>query len=109
MKIETAPEDRLFREEVRDCLASDVPSGPRPLAGAQAAAFDRAWQRRQWEGGWAGIDWPKEHGGRGLGLTQQLIWLEEYARAGAPPPGNFLISLGHAGPTLIAKGSDAQK
>ena len=47
--------------------------------------YDLAWQRTQWEGGWAGIAWPKEYGGRGLATLQQLIWYEEYARPGCPP------------------------
>ncbi|EUA40255.1 acyl-CoA dehydrogenase, N-terminal domain protein [Mycobacterium avium subsp. avium 2285 (R)] len=46
--------------------------------------YDLAWQRTQWEGGWAGIAWPKEYGGQGLTLMQQLIWYEEYAARGSP-------------------------
>ena len=46
--------------------------------------YDLAWQRTQWDGGWAGIAWPQEYGGRGLTLLQQLIWYEEYAARGFP-------------------------
>lgn len=109
MKIEITTEERRFREEVRDWLADNVPREERPLEGPEAAEFDRAWQRRQYEGGWAGIAWPEAHGGRGLGLPQQMIWLEEYGRAGAPSQGYFFVALAHAGPTLIARGTDAQK
>src|SRR5262249_49812491 len=48
-------------------------------------------------------------GGRGLPVTQQLVYLEEYARAGAPYVGVNFVGLMHAGPTLIAEGSDAQR
>jgi alkylation response protein AidB-like acyl-CoA dehydrogenase len=73
-------EDEAFREEVRDWLSVNVPSEARPLDGPESVTFDRAWQRRQYDAGWAGISWPRDYGGRGLSLTQQLIWHEEYAR-----------------------------
>jgi alkylation response protein AidB-like acyl-CoA dehydrogenase len=71
--------------------------------------FDQAWQRQQFEAGWAGIDWPKEYGGLGLDLMQQLIWYEEFAQASAPGVGVFFVGLRHAGPTLMARGDEAQK
>ena len=71
--------------------------------------FDLAWQGRQHEGGWAGLAWPAEFGGRGASLLEQLIWYEEYARAGAPPAGAMFVALSHAGPTLITVGSEQQK
>lgn len=73
------------------------------------AAFDTEWQRKQFEGGWAGISWPKEYGGRGLSLVEQLIWHEEYARAHAPWVGSCFVGLNHGGPTLIARGREEQK
>jgi alkylation response protein AidB-like acyl-CoA dehydrogenase len=72
-------------------------------------AFDTAWQRRQFEGGWAGIAWPVEYGGRGLSPVEQLIWFEEYARAGAPYIRTCFVGINHAGPTLIMRGTEAQK
>ena len=60
-------------------------------------------------GGWAGIAWPVEYGGRGLSATQQLIWYEECARAGVPVGGSTFVALNHAGPTLMIRGTDAQK
>ncbi len=71
--------------------------------------FDLAWQRVQWDAGWAGIAWPEEYGGRGLSLIQQLIWFEEYARTGLPAIDSRFVGLSHAGPTLIARASDEQK
>jgi alkylation response protein AidB-like acyl-CoA dehydrogenase len=73
-------------------------------------AYDRAWQRRQYDGGWAGISWPKQYGGRGLTPIQQLIWSEEYAAADCPLVHDSVwMGLNHAGHTIMARGSDEQK
>ena len=109
MHIISSPDLDRFREESRDWLAANLPREPRPLEGEAMRDFDLAWQRRQYEGGWAGISWPKEFGGRGASVLEQLIWHEEYARAGAPPSGSMFVALSHAGPTLIVSGSDDQK
>jgi len=102
-------EDRAFRDEVRTWLHANVPTEKRPSEGPAMRDFDTAWQRRQFEGGWGGIAWPVEYGGRGLSLMHQLIWHEEYAHAGAPPPGCMFVALNHGGPTLMARGSEAQQ
>jgi alkylation response protein AidB-like acyl-CoA dehydrogenase len=99
-----------FRQEARSWLAANVPAGPPPEDGPESRDFVLAWQRRQAEGGWAGIAWPKELGGRGLSVLEQIVWFEEYARAGAPTPLNAsFVGLNHAGPTLYACGTDQQK
>ncbi|HVV12687.1 acyl-CoA dehydrogenase family protein [Amycolatopsis sp.] len=107
--IAAASEDREFREEVRTWLTENVPTEPQPVDIQEMREFDLDWQRRQYEGGWAGIAWPAEYGGRGMTLTQQLIWYEEYALANGPHAGVNFVGLNHGGPTLIARGDDAQK
>jgi alkylation response protein AidB-like acyl-CoA dehydrogenase len=102
-------EDREFRSEVRTWLMANIPSAARPEEGVEAREFDLAWQRKQYDGGWAGISWPKEYGGRGLTLTEQMIWHEEYANASAPYVGTAFVGLNHGGPTLILRGDDAQR
>lgn len=110
MDLDYTADDLRFREEAREWLHANTPRELPPEEGrAGRREFDLAWQRTQYEGGWAGISWPKEYGGRGLSLVQQLIWYEEYANAGAPPSGMCFVGLNHAGPTLIARGSEAQK
>ena len=110
MEIEFSQEDEQFRADARDWLARNVPPEARPeMPPAARREFDLAWQRTQFEGGWAGIFWPKEHGGRGLSVVQQLIWLEEYARARGPYLGSCFVGLSHAGPTLIQRGTPEQK
>ena len=109
MKLQVTAEERAFRQQVRDWLRANVPRAKRPLEGPGLRDFDLEWQRRQYEGGWAGISWPREYGGRGLSLTEQLIWYEECAHADAPVGGSLFVALTHAGPTLISRGSEAQK
>ncbi len=109
MDLDVTAEERCFREDARTWLRENTPKDPRPEIGPEARVFDLAWQRRQFEGGWAGVAWPKEYGGRGLSLLQQLIWHEEYARAGAPYIGTCFVGINHAGPTLIARGSEEHK
>lgn len=110
MEYREVAEDRLFREEVREWLHANKPHEPRPDTVSEQMAYDRAWQAAQYEGGWAGISWPKEYGGRGLTPTQQLIWCEEYARAGCPTVHDSCwLGLNHAGPTLIVRGTEDQK
>jgi alkylation response protein AidB-like acyl-CoA dehydrogenase len=71
--------------------------------------YDLAWQRAQFDAGWAGISWPVEYGGRGLSLTQQLIWYEEYATLGMAPIDTRFVGLSHAGPTLMARATPAHQ
>jgi alkylation response protein AidB-like acyl-CoA dehydrogenase len=105
-----SPEQQEFRARVRDWLADNVPHELQPYGDqAEMARFDVAWQRRLSEAGWAGISWPEEYGGRGLTMVEQLIWFEEYARAGAPDIGSLFVGLNHAGPTLIMRGTEDQK
>jgi len=109
MDLDFTPEQQLFRDEVRTWLAEHAPTEPRPHDAGAMREYDLAWQRAQWEGGWAGIAWPKEYGGSGLSTVQQLIWYEEYARAGLPAIDACFVGLNHAGPTLIAKAGEEQK
>ncbi|WP_242129796.1 acyl-CoA dehydrogenase family protein [Sphingobium sp. Sx8-8] len=109
MNIVSSPEEKRFRAECRDWLAANIPSERRPLDATDAVAFDKAWQRCLFDAGWAGINWPIAYGGRGLSLIEQVIWLEEYARAGAPWIGANFVGINHGGPTLILNASDEQK
>src|SRR5262245_47102336 len=110
MDLRYSEEDHEFRARARSWLGTHAPRSSRPRPGRAAADFDRAWQRKLYEHGWAGIAWPKEYGGRGLSGLQQVIWYEELARAQAPHHINTTyIGLMHAGPTLIARGPDEQK
>ena len=112
MDLTYSDEDEAFRAELRSWLEVEVPKhGPPPPPGDWPArrAYDTAWQRNLHDGGYAGVHWPKEYGGRGLPVTQQLVYLEEYARANAPYISVNFVGMMHAGPTLIAEGTDEQR
>ncbi len=68
----------------------------------------KRWEQKLAEGGWTCVGWPREHGGRGCSIEQQVIFHEEYARAGAPGRVGH-IGEGLAGPTLIAFASPEQQ
>ena len=110
MDLQYSQEDQDFRARARTWLSTNVPQNPRPPAGHAAEQFDRDWQRKLFDHGWAGVSWPKEFGGLGLSGLQQVIWYEELARARAPHYINTTyVALMHAGPTVIARGTDAQR
>lgn len=110
MDLNYTEEDVAFRARARAWLKDNIPRESRPPHGDAIARFDRDWQRKLHDHGWAGLNWPREYGGLGLSEVQQVIWYEECARAGAP---NYInttyIALMHAGPTVIACGTEEQK
>ncbi len=110
MDLHYTDEDREFRSRARAWLRDNIPRERRPRDGAAQARFDRDWQRKLYEHGWAGLNWPVEYGGLGLSEVQQVIWYEECARATAPHHINTTyVALMHAGPTIIACGTEEQK
>ena len=71
-------------------------------------ALRKEWERELASGGWTGVGWPKTSGGRGLSIAEQVIFHEEYARAGAPGRMGH-IGEGLIGPALIKYGTPAQQ
>ncbi|NDV12730.1 acyl-CoA dehydrogenase family protein [Crenobacter caeni] len=115
MKISFSPEDEAFREEAARWLADNLTGefdklrfrgGP----GDEHSFIDerRAWEKRLAAGGWVGVGWAKEDGGRGATISRQVIFAEEYARAGGPGRLGH-IGEGLAGPTIAAFGTAEQK
>jgi alkylation response protein AidB-like acyl-CoA dehydrogenase len=108
MDLTLTAEEQAFRDEVRAWIEENHP-GPTPHGGDEVQfEFEREWQRKMHEAGWAGIAWPKEYGGRGATLIEQSIFGEELARAKAPRPANVL-GLVMGGPVVIAHGTEEQK
>jgi alkylation response protein AidB-like acyl-CoA dehydrogenase len=104
--------DEKFRAELRAWLAQAVPAqGPPPASHDWAARrrYDTRWQRQLFEAGYAGLNWPREYGGRDASPTEQLVYYEETARAGAPYIGVNFVGILHGGPTLVAEGTPEQK
>src|SRR6202046_3319377 len=111
MDLNLTSEEMQFRDELRSWLAAHVPADwaeRREESLESRFEYLRAWQRKLFEGGWAGVSWPKKYGGRGANLMQQVIFWQEMALASAPPMANSL-GLGLIGPTIIAFGTEAQK
>ena len=109
-----APDDELFREEVQTWLHEHLVGEFKglgtgnDLGDAAELEVRKAWERELASGGWVGLSWPKEHGGRAASLTEELIFNEEYARAEGPVRCGFFGEQ-LLGPTLMAFGTDAQK
>ncbi len=115
MDLRFTPEEEAFRKEVRaylDDLLHGEFAGIRGRGGPgdEHSFFDErlAWERRLGADGWTCVGWPAEVGGRGLPLNQQVIYYEEYARAGGPGRLGH-IGEGLIGPTLIHFGSPEQQ
>jgi len=106
--------DEAFRLGVRDWMAAHLVgefkalgSGSR-LGEHEELEVRKAWERELAGDGWIGMGWPEQYGGRNLPITQQMIFHEEYVRAGGP---NRVSFFGEEllGPTLMAFGTDEQK
>ncbi len=112
--LRDTPEDAAFRRELRAWLEANLPpgwlQGRRDIPEEERPRYEfyRHWQRTLHEGGWLAPEWPREHGGRGVGSREQMIYTEELARVDAP---RILdnVGLGIVGPSLIDVGTPAQK
>jgi alkylation response protein AidB-like acyl-CoA dehydrogenase len=107
MSVDTEPDVASFGAEVAAWIAAvDVPQVPSDVD--ERFEILRVWQRRLYEAGWLGVDWPVDAGGRGLGLLHQAEVMRQLILAGAPLP-VAVVNLVVAGPTLIGAGSEAQR
>ncbi|MEO0030313.1 MAG: hypothetical protein RIS94_71 [Pseudomonadota bacterium] len=112
MKLGFSPEEELFRAECADWLNGQMAGEFRDIRGVtQLTAMPE--RRKEWEQQlgahkWSCIGWPEQWGGRNATLAQQVIFAEEYARAGVPGRINH-IGIELAGPTILTFGTDEQK
>ncbi len=106
-----------FRRELGEWLGRNLPEHRKrfppsddELTFHPDKSFDSslAWHKRLHAGGWVGIHWPKEYGGRGASLMEQMIFAEEMIGAGAPPGVN-MIGLTMVGPAVVHHGTEQQK
>ena len=111
MDLNDTPEQASYRQEVRAWLEANKAQAP-PRSGSNEDATyitaRRAWQRKLAEAGLAGVTWPLEYGGRGVGPIEQVTVNQEISRAGVPGILD-VIGIGMLGPCIIAHGSDEQK
>jgi alkylation response protein AidB-like acyl-CoA dehydrogenase len=99
--------DRAFRAEVRDWVAANLPAELCNRSTRIDPPELKPWHRKLYERGWIAPHWPKEFGGMGATLTQQIILFEEISRVGAPTP--FPHGLNFIGPLIIDAGTPEQK
>jgi len=105
MDLAYTPEEEEFRARLRAWLTRTLPllpPKPSPDDWPARRAYDLGWQRRLYDAGYAHVHWDASP-------TVRLIFLEETERAGAPYVGAGFVGLLHAGPTIAAEGTDAQK
>ena len=110
----TYPESaEVIRAEVRAWLADNLPDGWTGLGSLQADEYRQFyvdWRTKLYEGGWLGLKWPTEYGGRGLGDIEAIATVEEFARARVPSGGtNDAFSIGMLGNTILHVGTEEQK
>jgi alkylation response protein AidB-like acyl-CoA dehydrogenase len=115
VKLSFSPEDEHFRQQVASWLQDNLTGEFAKLKYRGGPGDEhmfpeerKVWEQKLAEGGWTCVGWPTEYGGRGCSIEQQVIFFEEYARAGAPGRVGH-IGEGLAGPTIIAFGSGEQK
>jgi alkylation response protein AidB-like acyl-CoA dehydrogenase len=109
--LRDSPEQARYRETVRAWLAEHRDEAPPATGSNEDSAYIEA--RRRWQGalaagGLAGVTWPPEYGGQGLGPVEQVIVGQEISVAAVPGILDT-IGVGMLGPTIIAHGTDAQK
>jgi alkylation response protein AidB-like acyl-CoA dehydrogenase len=102
-----------FRTELRDWLSANLTDelvAARRPAGRDDAAFEmlRAWNQTMADAGWAAVSWPRDYGGRGATVLEQLVYTEETTRARAPMPLN-VIGLNNIAPAIMQYGTEDQK
>jgi len=113
MDFSFSPEEEHFRQELCTWLQQNLPAGwgtpgYKSPKGEGRLAFLRDWQHKMYDGGYVGLSWPKEYGGRGASMIELAIFNEEMAKVEAPGPLNVL-GLSMAGPTIIVHGTEEQK
>ncbi len=102
-----------FRAELRDWLSANLTDelvAARRPSGRDDAAFEmlRTWNRTMADAGWAAVSWPREYGGRGATVLEQLVYTEETTRARAPLPLN-VIGMNNIAPAIMQYGTESQK
>jgi alkylation response protein AidB-like acyl-CoA dehydrogenase len=120
MDFDESAEEAAYRAEARAWLSAHAtlkdPHKSTPMSMGEAdpeaerehVRQSKAWQRALFDGGWAGITWPKEYGGRGGTPIEAIIFGQEQSRFDLPTS-VFAQSIGMAGPTIMGHGTDAQK
>lgn len=107
MYIDLTPEQKTLRTTLRNYFNELMtPERRRSVRGMEGGKLYRELIRQIGKDGWLGVGWPKEYGGGGMTMVEQMIFLEEQRRANAPFP---FVTVSTVGPALMDFGSEAQK
>jgi alkylation response protein AidB-like acyl-CoA dehydrogenase len=104
MDFQLSPEEEAFRDEVRAFLDRNLSEKAK-----QKKNFAENWKRKIRGRRWVGFSWPKEVGGGGGSIMEQVILKDEMARRKAPPLGTCFMGLAWVGPSIIQYGTEEQK
>jgi len=100
---------RSLAEWLAENLTPDVVEAQRASAdGEERLDVLRGWNARLADAGWAGVSWPARYGGRDADVDEQLAYLEEMSRAGAPGPVNT-IGVSNIAPAIMSFGTEEQQ
>lgn len=114
MDMTISQADRDYRSKLIEWLNENLPpefAEPdyEPPADWNAKAkIYRQVQRKLYEAGYAGVNWPKKYGGQDGSLMQHIITTEELS-VRHPLKSVEVVTVGMAGPTLLSRGTEAQK
>jgi alkylation response protein AidB-like acyl-CoA dehydrogenase len=107
MYIDLTPEQKALRATLRSYFDRLMtPERRAQIRGMEGGAIYREMIRQIGKDGWLGVGWPKEYGGGGRTMIEQMIFIEEQRRAGAPFP---FVTVSTVGPALMALGTEEQK
>ena len=107
MFLDLTDSQRALQAELRSYFATLIsPAEREEMLTQRHGPVYREVVRRMGRGGWLGVGWPAEFGGRGLGPVEQQIFVNEAAIADVPLPS---VTLQTVGPTLMAHGTSEQK
>ncbi len=114
MDFSYSPEEEAFRAEVRAFITDHLPkrSGQDQMDAEEGMADLPAlfkWNQDLYEKRWVGFNWPREVGGGGGSISEQMILKEEMARVKAPMLGMSYMGLAWVGPALIKYGTKEQQ
>jgi alkylation response protein AidB-like acyl-CoA dehydrogenase len=112
LDISFTKEQEEYRQQARKWLQENIPKNwthnQFRLSEEEQERIMSEWDRTVYHGGYSGISWPKEYGGQGLSLVEEIIFEEESGKLNAPK-GHSFIGKVLLGPTLLKYGTEEQK
>jgi alkylation response protein AidB-like acyl-CoA dehydrogenase len=113
MDFNYSPEQEAYRMQVRAWLEVNQPPPLTPEEKERANEDllwerNKKWHKKLYQGGWVGLNWPKEYGGRGATFIEQVIFQQELGRLGLPM-GINVLGIIMTGPALMQWGTEEQK